>query len=92
MIACSATSSLSASAAQRLLHDFQIVLLVGGALQAEGQGEAGVVGHRRQLFGELLVRFAQTGDHARAGGGNGLALGDGLTRRSRLPRMRSLSC
>ena len=62
---------------ERLLNDFQI-LVVRRRLQAHRQREPGVIGHRRQFFGELLMGFAKAGDQRAAGGGDGLAFGDRL--------------
>ena len=62
---------------ERLLNDFEI-LVVRRRLQAHGQGEAGIVGHRRQLFGELLMQFPKAGDKRAPGSGNRLAFADRL--------------
>ena len=59
---------------QRLLNDLQILIL-RRRLQAHRQCESGIVGHRRQFFGQLLVRFSQAGDKRVAGGGNRLTFG-----------------
>ncbi len=62
---------------KRLLNVLQ-VLFVRRGLQADRQGESGVVGHRPQFFGELLMRFPKAGNERFPGGGNGLAVGDRL--------------
>ena len=62
--------------AERLLDGFGIAL-VGGRLQAEREREGGIVRHRRELLGELLVRVAQIADQRTARRADRLALGDG---------------